>query len=851
MKTALWKDFFREIKLSLGRFFAIFAIVLLGVAFFAGVKASVPVMKHSADHYYDTTHFFDFQVRSTWGITPSEVDVIRTISGIQDVDPIHTMDALASIAGREQVVKILGLNSNFEETVNRSTVVEGRLPKTSGECALEASSRYQEEVHLGDLLQLDSGTNQPIEEALKIQACTVVGFVDNPLYLSFQKGTSHIGSGSIDSFLLVLEEDFVSEYYTEVNITFVGSSSYNSYDSSYFEFLEPYRQKLLTVMKQEQSNRYQETKQQLEQLLNEHTTKYQYAVANGLPSETMEGTLEQLKNQVQTLEEPQIYVLDRKTNYSYVDYESAADRMDAIARIFPLFFLSVAALVCLTTMTRMVEEERSIIGTYKALGYSKMMIAMKYVFYAFLASLCGGLVGAIVGSILFPTLIYNVWNIMYALPKVQLQFQVGLMLVSTLVVVGITTLAAIGSVYRATTEVPAALMRPKAPKVGKKILLERISFLWDHLSFLKKVTARNLFRYKKRFLMTMIGIAGCTALLVAGFGIRDSVASIVPKQFGEIFKYDALIRYEEGKESRAFDALQKEATLEETLQVGEFTIELNHQLTATCIVPENRSTFSDFFGLHTRVQKKEQTLSTQGVIITEKLAKEQRLNVGDSMSFSLQGISITVKVEGIVEHYVGHYLYMSKELYEQVIGTPLQPTTLLVKLSDTTDETKLGTQLLNLDGVKSVTFYTGMAESFRQMIASLSMVTVVLLISAGLLAFIVLYNLTNVNISERIREIATIKVLGFYDREVNAYVFRENILLTVLGALFGLGLGIILHHFIMGVAELDTIMFGRTILLSSYLLSFLITLLFTFFVNWVMRKKLKEISMVESLKGVE
>lgn len=1081
MGSALWKDTMREIKKTPGRFFSILMIVAIGVAFFAGVKASVPDMKYTADKYFDDYHLMDLRVVSTFGLTSADVDAIKKIDGIEGVFATHTTDVLIQSNSEQYVVKVHALPTNTDEDnrnyMNRVEVVEGRLPQNERECVIQETQMFGLPMKLGDRLVLKSGNEKKLSDTLKTSEYTVVGKVKTPYYLSNTIGSSDIGSGTVDFFMMINENNFISDIYTEVNLTVNDAREYNSYDDEYFEHvntvkraieniasergeirfeqikkdanqqLEAHRKEYetgkqtyekeikdgeakleaaktelilgkaslaatkdryaerfaeyrvqidegkaqLEILKQtyQKSNEaYETTKQQLtEQLdrLQKQTEElYQQIIENEKQiqecekqlenpnlsqterklleekltalkqsKEIAEATLPYLEPSKQLLEsqlkqgaealkqsavlietqeqqialkqqelesgeakaneefaaadqklaqgeiaynegkakleeakisgqieldkgreqlekaqkdleetaEPQWYVLDRHSHYSYMDYGSVAERMDGIAKVFPLFFFLVAALVCLTTMTRMVDEQRGNIGTMKALGYSKNAIALKFICYALIASVFGSVLGCCLGMIIFPSVIFNAWNLMYSLPSISFAPQPRLALGASLIVTLITVAATVAAVYKELTATPALLMRPKAPKAGKKILLERMTPLWRRLSFIQKVTARNLFRYKKRFLMTVIGISGCSALLVAGFGIQDSISTVVDKQYGEIMKYDVSLQLKEtidnNQQKELLKQLQNDSRITSVMGMrsDNATINVDGEESSVTLVSLNDDEVSaNFISLHERGSYEQIPLNSDGVLISEKLSMNCNAKSGDTLEIdSGDGIKRQVKVIGVVENYVGHYMYFSPSYYKEVFHIRPYDNSYVLKLKQpgSKDEQSLGNDLMKHKDITSISFYSGIAESFADTISSLSFVVVVLVIAAGLLAFIVLYNLTNVNISERLREIATIKVLGFYDLEVAQYVYRENILLTMIGSLCGLLLGIGLHRLIMNLAEMENVMFGRNIDASSFIISFAVTMLFGMIVNMVMYRKLKKIPMVESLKSVE
>jgi len=1029
MKKSLNKDTFREIKKSLGRFLSIFAIVAIGVSFFAGVKSAAPDMKFTADKYYDDNNLMDIRVLSNLGLTDNDVTTIKGSEGVLGVYPTHTIDALIKDGTAQGVFKVHGmpikdLDANNEGYINRPTVVDGRLPEKSGECVIEKSLIPGLNLNIGDTVSLGSGTDEDISKSLKLKEYTIVGTVITPYYLSYEKGTSTIGNGKVDSFLIIPEDDFNMNVYTEALVTVKEAKQINSYRDEYFDITNPVVDSLKSLgdvmgpirfkeLKDEANKKLQEGKDEYNinklkfdeeigkalkkiedgknQILvgeNELNTKEnefnllmknseaqlkdgevrltagkadyeknlnllnknkslleeqlknpslpleskvklesqlnvinsqltqlalgkekldsrsqeleiqkatlisgkaqgekeiaagrnkiatskseiikgeeEYNISKAEGEEALAKAVEEIKKgetKISEIEEAEWFVLGRNSHYSYVDYGSSADRIAAIAKVFPVFFFLVAALVCLTTMTRMVDEQRSTIGTLKALGYSKVTIASKYLIYAAIASISGSIVGFSIGMYVFPTVIFNAYGIMYSLPSFEIKFDIYLALSTTALVVLITTSATLFACYKELMETPSLLMRPKAPKNGKRILLERITFLWKRLSFTEKLTARNIFRYKKRFLMTVIGISGCTALIIAGFGIKDSIKAIVNVQFGEIIKHDLNISLDKKSsiedKDNIFNKYKEDLRISSIMSVSKY----NGNITAkgedkliTVEVPSNIDEYKNFLVFRTRSNKKEILLENKGVILSEKLARDLKVKVGETICLDNGDSSKKeVLVSGITETYLGHHVYMSESYYVEVFGTEPMHNTLIAKLNDTSKdvEDSLGADLVNESEVKSIDVYTGTIDNFNNTVSSLNFVIIVLIVSAGALAFVVLYNLTNVNISERLREIATIKVLGFYDNEVSAYVYRENIILTIIGSLVGLGLGTALHRFIMITVELESVMFGRTIDFASYLFAFIITLAFAIFVNLAMYYKLKNIPMVESLKSVE
>lgn len=1085
MPATYLKDIFREIKISLGRFLSILCIVAIGVAFFAGIKASAPDMKNSADTYFDKYNVQDIQVYSTIGLTKKDVAAIKRIKGVKSVQPNFSMDTLSQIDSTQMVIKVISYG--IDQKMNKIRLVEGRMPERENECLVEASSATNKlygTFHIGDTIKLQSGTDEALSKSLKHTKYKIVGTCYNPNYLSYEKGSSNIGSGTVNSFIYIQNRNVLKDYYTEVDVCVKGAKDLDCYSDEYFDVVDPVLKKIkkisnkqidahiqsyqseLDEKKQEVNDKFndaenqfndaqnkidsglaeiqsnelklQDSKNQINQGWNEYYANIkvldniptlQNAIAqieesekklpellnqkeqaeNGLnqinaviddlyaqrkmiqdsinlidmaiekaqntPStdeqtealkikliENLKNTKAYLEGKLATIDQtiakkaeleaiiPQIQdginqiqaasskkaelqsqlnqllsaknqlnnaysslvdgqaqyedgvskiedaktelnksieqltlskaefniqkhdalrelsdaqleidkmegkwiVLDRDSHYSYRDYGACADRMDGIAKVFPVFFFLVAALVCMTTMTRMVDEQRNEMGTLKALGYSKLQIASKYLIYALIASILGSILGCSLGMYLFPTVIFNAWNTLYNIDQIKFLFQPGLILLASGSVTGITLLATLYSIYSELIEMPSQLMRPKAAKAGKKILLERISFIWKRLSFLRKVTARNIFRYKKRFFMTIIGIAGCSALLVAGFGINDSISDIVNQQYNVIYHYDATVAAKTNEITSQIQSLKGVKDVYEEDHLAVTTKIENKDISTTVHIISNDKKFKDFCTLFNG--KKEFDLDDSSVLISQKMATKLNKKAGDTIKFKdANNKVIKAKIKGVFRNYVGHHIYASETLYKSWNTNAKTTHTYLIKSKKTTKkfERNLGNKIMNVDGVQSVTFYSSLQKNFKDMIKSISYIVVVLVISAACLAFVVLYNLSNVNISERKREIATIKVLGFTRKEVDAYINRETILLTIFGSLIGLGIGVGLHHLIMNLAEMDDIMFGRTINSISYVISFVMTIGFNAIINLFMHRKLNKIQMVESLKAVE
>ena len=570
------------------------------------------------------------------------------------------------------------------------------------------------------------------------------------------------------------------------------------------------------------------------------------------------------KAEIKKIENPKWYVQTREDALTeYQGYGDNADRMRSIGKVFPVLFFLVAALISLTTMTRMVEEQRVQIGTMKALGYGKAAIAGKYIGYALIATLGGSIFGVLAGEKILPFIIIYAYMILYKhLPAILVPYHMSYALQASGIAVACTLIATIASCYKELAAEPAELMRPAAPKQGKRILLERIGIIWKHLNFTWKSTVRNLIRYKKRFFMTIFGIGGCMALMVVGFGLKDCIYEIVSLQYEKVQFYDAATYMSddisEENRQQLHDYLDQNADIKETIEARMQKTDVKSasgKKTLYLMVPSDNEKIEDFLSFHSRTNKDEvYSLKKDEVILTEKMASLLNVKVGDELTIEDEDRGDqTVTVGAICENYMSHYLYLSPEKYEELYGVPAEYNTIIYSVKDGKDDQieKIGTKLLSMDGVLNVSYTSSIEGRLDDMLRSLNLVIVVLIVSAGMLAFVVLYNLNNINITERQRELATLKVLGFYDGEVASYVYRENILLTIIGSVVGMVLGNLLHWYIILTVEVEEAMFGRQIHWQSYLYSFLFTVAFSLFVNWVMFYKLKKIDMVESLKSVE
>lgn len=881
------KDFHREVKYSLNRFLSILCIVALGVAFFTGVRSSEPDMRLSADYYYDESEFMDIRVLGTLGMTEEDVENIRAVCGVEKAEGAYRTEAFCSTKEREYITLIYSMT----DELNHIELTEGRMPEASDECLMDAVMKMDgKDIKLGDVVRLSSGTGEDIKDTLVGEEFKIVGFGTYPEYLSWTRPSAGIGSGKSDAYIFLPKESFVSEVYSVVYASVDNAKELNCYTDDYEDEVDAVKNKIEEIEDVSCGRRYEEVtgepRKELENKKAElakaeldtkeiNIDELAAAVQLGmLPEETLleakeklqeaEEEIQKAREKIQEAEAeldkvkvPEWYILDRNSIQTFVEYKQDAERIGAIGTVFPIIFFLVAALVSLTTMTRMVEENRTEIGTFKALGYRKAVIAGKYVKYAFYASALGGSLGAAVGSVVLPYVIIKAYAILYSsitVVKTPMNWSIAIMAV---VLANLcTVVAAFAACYKELAAVPASLMRPPAPPSGKRVLLERLTFLWKHLNFSKKATIRNLFRFKKRLFMTVIGIGGCTALLLVGFGLRDSIKEIVNNQYRNIWTYDLNLSIEG-------DTVPLEEKLHDDVMVADYLFGSQRTMDAEAndvtksvqvFVPETVNGLEEFVVLKDRLTGEHYTMLEEGAAISEKLAKVLSLSIGDTLYIKKSDTqSVEVRVSQIVENYLFHYIYLSADSYREAFGEEAEWNYIYIKTAKISQEEQetLATGLMKEEAVTALTLIKSLEETVQSMMSSLDLVVWVLIASAALLAFIVIYNLNNINIVERRRELATIKVLGFYDGEVAGYIYRENVLLTFFGILFGMGLGVVLHQYVIRTCEIDMIMFGRQIQGASFLFSIALTLIFAAFVNFAMFFKLRRIDMVESLKSVE
>lgn len=1053
MKRKLILNTLRSVKNTKSRFFAIMAIIAIGCGFFAGVKSAGPDMKLSAADYFANQGLADIHMMSSLGFDDEDVKTVSDTGISEEIYAGYSADLI--IDGGDNNGKIVKTYSYSKDSgINLPYLTEGRLPEKADEIVADERFYSAKTPQIGDKITLTANSDKDVADYLSRTEYTVVGKARLPVYVAHDRGSAGFGNGVINGWLLIPEENFAYEIYTDIYVRLSETAGIDPFTDKYEEIIdrnidrleelgevqiehrknvileEAYEeiddakaevadgeaeiaeneqkiadaekeiadgeaeisenlQKIADAEKeiadgQEElangENDYRDGERAVASLtsatewldgiiadyetnaaaneteISERIERYpdndffaaddtlkqlitgymsipaayddgtkaacgqglrQYSAELSAQVQSLEATLaesriqldnaaaelenaraevadgkeeiekakseiadgkqeiedgkkeiadakkeiEEAKEEIadaereahEAVDDAEWYVFDRDFNPYYSHYAEDCERVDAIAAVFPIFFILVAALVCCTTMTRMVEEQRTQIGTLKALGYSRFTIISQYILYALAASIPGGFVGLLIGFNTLPRVIFVCYQSMYSQPYLLADFKwdyaVGCITAACLC----TGLSALYASRQELVSVPAQLMRPKPPKDGKRILLERITFIWKRLKFTTKVTFRNLFRYKARLLMTVIGIAGCTALLLTGFGLKESISAIVDRQYGDIFRYDALAALDEDSEEEFSDIIsdcEKSGIVTEKMLVMQGTEDVwsnGEKYEAYIMVPSDAENFRSFIDLHTRKEKSDIEFG-DGVVLGEKLAKFLGVKAGDDVYFTENK---PVRVDGICENYTFNYAYMKPETYAKTGLGELKNNILLMNMTDENASDELSEILLEHEAVLGISYSSGGGDKFRDLVDSLALIVVAIIASAGALAFVVLFNLSNINVNERIRELATIKVLGFFDGEVAAYIYRENILSTIMGTGAGLIMGIFLEKFVVQTAEVDAVMFAPGIAAYCFFAAAAISVFFAFLVNLTLYFRLKKIDMATSLKAIE
>lgn len=1070
MKKRLFLNTVRSVRGTKSRFFAILAIIAIGSGFFAGVKSAGPDMKKSSARYLDEQGLADIHLLSELGFDDEDVSAVKNAAHSDEIYAGYSAELVADGGDLDgKILKVYSYDPN--SGINKPYLVEGRLPEAPNEIIADERFFNSSTPSVGDKIILKTGDDREISDYLSNTEFTIVGKAKSPVYIAYERGNASIGNGVINGWLLIPEENFSYDIYTDIYISLAEAEGVDPYTDKYDEIVDKnikvlenlaetqieHRRKIVLDEAYEEINdakaeladaekefadgeqeiadgekeiadhekeiadgeaeiaeneekladaereiaegrqeladgeadyndgleavsaldglasylngivsSYRSSSAQNENAVNaavstletgglftvddnlrQLLTAYmmtppgyddaaktaagqgisQYAAGISAQARELESTLaesrvqldnarteldnaeaelingrQEIENAKQEIadgkaelenakaeladgkaeledarkeledgrqeiadaeqeahdavDDTEWYVFDREYNPYYSHYAEDCERVDAIAAVFPIFFILVAALVCWTTMTRMVEEQRTEIGTLKALGYSRFTIISQYILYAMAASVPGGFIGLLIGFNTLPRIIFVCYQSMYSQPYLISEFRwdyaIGCIAAACLC----TGLSALYASRQELVSCPAQLMRPKPPKDGKRILLERIGFIWKRLKFTTKVTYRNLFRYKARLLMTVIGIAGCTALLLTGFGLRESITAIVDRQYGDIFKYDALAAVDDSDGAADYEKISADLDASGIVSGSKLVMQITENIRNAdgesyetyLLVPDTNDNFGDFIDLHTREGKTPVPLGN-GVVIGEKLSRLLGVSVNDKVYFGESKVPVTV--DAICENYTFNYAYMTKEVYNKLGTDDFSGNVFLLNMTDAERSDELSEKLLQNDDILAVTYSEDGGAKFRDLVDSLSLIVVAIIVSAGALAFVVLFNLSNINVNERIRELATIKVLGFYDGEVAAYIYRENMVSTLMGTAAGLVLGFFLEKFVVKTAEVDAVMFAPGIPFYCFLAAAALTLAFALLVNITLYFRLKNIDMAASLKAIE
>ncbi|MCI2998566.1 ABC transporter permease [[Clostridium] innocuum] len=821
------KDIRRTIFRNKKRFCSILIITALGVMMLSGLKAACDDLRYSADQFYDAQQVFDIQIVSTMGLDEDDLAALRKADGIERAEGVYRETVYTSVKGSSQNTDVQTLGGQL----NTPYLLKGRLPENEKEIAVSKTYADDSEKTIGDTIQF--------HESSQIKSTyTISAIVQDPSDLNNKDGAASFRSISASRYVCFIREDGISiPAYTAAYVQVKGSRDMASYSDEYEALIKRTKETLEQDVKQQQEDRrYDELVEQMK--LAAYAIDPQAAAYVDTSS----------------IEHPKWYIQDRSSLSSYSNIESDAASIEAVGTAFPIVFFTVAILIALTTITRMVEEERLLIGTYKALGFRNIEIMKKYLLYAGSACLLGGIIGDIGGFLLLPKFVFSIFQTLYLLPNYSLQFDAWYGIGGIALFTGGILIAVWIAVHGELKHMPAILMRPKAPRTGARVLLERIRPLWRNLTFLNKVTARNLFRYKKRMLMTVFGIMGCSALVLCAMAINDSVSALIPRQYEHIYRYDLMVMTDD---EHVYQSLSRDDEVSECLAllVDNATIKSsgNKEERVQLMVFPEQADVASYLSLED-LNGDPVTLEMGDVYVTQNASQVLDFSLKDTIRVQNSDFKEKrVKVTGIVQNYLGNTIYMSKNTYKTLFGSYEDNAVLANFRGDISKQQKDSyvQKLEDREGVLSVVSTSSMQDAFETSFSLITSVVYLILAMAAALAFVVLFTLSTTNISERVRELATIKVLGFYDKEVHSYVNKETLLLTFLGILAGLPAGTILAQSLTYVLNMPSIHFAVTIRPISYLYTVILSFGFAVIVNLITNRVLNHIDMVESLKSME
>ena len=816
----IFKMTFRTVRTFFGRYMALLLIVALSAGFFAGLKVTTDAMINTGGDYFNEQNFYDFRLFSTLGFSEADRDEFLSLDGVNEAEGGYSVDALIEHKDSDHPFKIYSIN----DSINLPSLSAGRLPETDNECIVDEDVFTEDDI--GKKISLSGGNEKTVAEQLENTEFTIVGLASSPLSIGLDKGTASIGNGTVYSFIYIPKKNFTSEVFTELNIT-LDESAY-IYSNEYEKLIDKHEDKVSALCEELAEKRYDD-------ILAENMLAEEIAEQMGI-------------------EKPETYVLTRNENAGYVSFENDTGIIGGVANIFPIFFIMIAILVCITTMTRMVDEERTQIGVLKAMGFSNRAIMGKYLLYAGSATVIGWVIGFFACTWGLPRIFWLAYNEIYGFAPISYLFSPELAVLT----LAISLFFILGSTYlscrKELSDVPAALIRPRAAKTGKRIILEHITPIWKRLSFLQKITVRNMMRYKQRLFMMIVGISCCAGLVVTAFGVRDSMIDVGELQYGAIQKQDLEASFDMGTEDTVTTELDKLSSIEDYLTVSNIRVDISADKSMSGVNllslkdTENISKFWDF-----HIGEEKLTLpKTNEAYISPKVAEKLSIGVGDTIEIrDIQDSDMhigTVTVAAVFDNHIYDYVVISKETHEAIFEE-YETNTVLINAKE--DPEVLAKELTELHIFTGVSQLDMIRANISDALDCLNYIIWLIVFFSGALAFIVIFNLTNINLAERSREIATVQVLGFYPKETESYALRENLVLSVIASILGLPLGKLFHTTVMSMVKIDMITFNNVVHPVSYIAAFVCTVLFAFIVNRFMKRNIRKINMAESLKAVE
>ena len=854
-RNTLWKDALSSLNHSWGRFIGILLLMAVSAFAFIGLKMAGPDMRNTAQTYYQDVNLADLTVSSNYGLDKNDTQTIKKQAKKATIDFGYLQDT--TINNSKTSLRVLSESKN----ISTSQLISGKLPKKDNQIAI--SYLLRDKYHLGEWITLNEPSN------LKNSRFKIVGFMRPSEYTDKSEiGQTNVGTGQLSGIAVVKKNAFKSQNYSIARIRFNKTKELDPYSSTYQKFIDNKKERITNSLKQsgklkkvEVDNNFKAAQKQIKQA----KAQIQLAENNGLEItkekeklEKQQKKLNEQKQEMKQLGSISYYVNDRKNDSGYDTYQSNSEKIELITNIFPVFLFAVAALVSFSTMTRFIDEERQNIGVLRALGYSKLDTSLKFVIYSLTAALTGVFIGAIGGYWILPRIIFNAYTANLTLTNFQSSFSWKYLFLTFLISILCTTGAAVIQLFIVLRAKTSELLLPKPPKNGSRILLEKIKPFWQHLSFNYKVTLRNIFRYKVKMIMTILGIAGCTGLLMMGFGIRDSLAGIGQKQYSEIIKYDLIAIDKNSLSSEQSTKLnQKLSSSQVNKYLPVYFENVSKKIAGTnqdlsIIVPEKSSQISKYISLRNRSSGQKINLNSRGIVISEKLAKLLNLSIGDELSLvTKKKKKVKLPISNICEMYMGHYVLMNSNVYQKYFNKKVNSNAQLIELNNKKQTNSFANSLMKTGAVSAINLNTNNQQIIDSLIQSMNKVIFLLIGLAALLAVVVIFTLTTTNLEERMREIATLKVLGFYNNEASLYIYRETIILSIFGILIGFLVGNWLHGFIIdNLAPLNA-MFRPGILFSNYLLSALIPLVITGIMAIFVNRKIKEVNMLEALKSVD